>query len=160
MKITDTICAGRDMRSLLTQALSAISGDKRYKVTIKEHNARSLDQNALMWLWLAQMADAFAKRGAKNESGEPVTKEDMHDLMRHKFLGYISKKVGSTELEPQLISTTTLPKRGDPNGATHKERYGMQEYLTDIDAWAIDHGVFLTHIEDSEWMKYREAQAA
>ena len=92
---------------------------------------RSLDQNALMWAWLTHMAKHFSSKAGT------FTQDDMHDLMRHKFLGYDERKIGNTELPPQLKSTT-------------KQNVGeMHHYLSQIDMWAATCGCLLPRPEDS-----------
>ena len=86
--------------------------------TWKVGTSRSLDQNSLYWRWLSVLAESFSKRGGK------YTKDDMHDLMRHKFIGYESRKIGNTELKDQLKSTTKLTKSE------------MSDYMTQIEVWA------------------------
>jgi len=103
---------------------------------------RSLNANALYWQWLTVMAEYFSRKGNK------FTKDDMHDLMRHQFLGYEDRAVGSTVISRQLASTSNL----DVGQMCH--------YMTKIDAWAADHRCLLPHPEDSEYSRYREAQIA
>lgn len=103
---------------------------------------RSVEQNGLMWSWLSVMAGYFSteQRG--------FTRDDMHDLMRHKFLGYVEKKVGNTEMPPQLRSTTTL------------DVAEMHDYLTQIDAWAAACGCLLPRTADSVYDLMIQEQAA
>lgn len=96
-------------------------------------DSRTLSQNALYWQWLDQMAKFFTGKGY------PLTKDDAHDLMRHQFLGYEGKKLGKTEIKPQLKSTTDL------------DRGQMAEYMTMVDQWAADKGCLLPKPEDSEY---------
>lgn len=110
-----------------------------YEVEANFHH-RSLNQNNLYWEWLAVLAKFFS-RGKKRWS-----KDDMHDLMRHNFLGYENKRVGKTDLKPVLRSTSVLDKSE------------MSEYLNKFDAWAQDHGVFLPYPADGDYAKYKEAR--
>lgn len=143
MKIFDRVCSGVDMAVVLLGAVQGlIETGKRYRITIAEFDKRSTPQNDLYWQWLTQMAKYFSRKGAK------YSKEEMHDLMRHLNLGYVEKKIGNTELKPQLRSTTDMTKKE------------MSEYMLKIEAWAADHGCLLPHPEDNEFTKYREAQAA
>ena len=71
---------------------------------------------------------------------EHSTKDDAHDLMRHKFLGHETKTVGQTEIT-KLRSTTELDK-GE-----------MTDYMTQIDNWCVDHGCLLPKPEDSEYQQ-------
>ena len=103
---------------------------------------RSRSQLGLYRVWLQHLADAFSKPDQK------FSDDDMHDLMRHKFLGYTDKVVGNTVIRDQLKSTA--------NGAIAKS--DMSEYMTQIDVWAQELGVYLPHPEDNEYSKYKEAR--
>jgi hypothetical protein len=100
---------------------------------------RSLSANNLYWQWLTVLAAHFSR------GGKAFSKDDMHDLMRHQFLGYVEKTIGSTTLQPLLASTTEL-------NVTQ-----MCHYMTKIDAWSADHGCLLPHPADGEYSKYKEA---
>lgn len=102
--------------------------------------SRSLDQNSLYWMWLDRMAKHFSKQ-------QKFTNEDMHDLMRHQFLGYEDKQISKTKIVSQLKSTTKL---------STKE---MSEYMTKVEAWAADNGCLLPRPEDMDhaYNVYREA---
>lgn len=52
MKITDTICAGRDIKRVFVDALAHIEEDKAYVVSIKEGSSRTLAQNRRLWAML------------------------------------------------------------------------------------------------------------
>lgn len=111
-----------------------IFGNGPIKISWKPYKQkRSLPQNALMWQWLTKLASKFSN------GMESYSKEDMHDLMRHKFLGYETVTIGNTELKDRLISTTSLD-----TGA-------MFEYMQKVDAWAVAHGVFLPRPQDCEY---------
>ncbi|MCK5613689.1 hypothetical protein KAR91_68120, partial [Candidatus Pacearchaeota archaeon] len=100
---------------------------------------RKLSANNLYWLWLDTMAKHFSKKKMS------YTKDEMHDLMRHQFLGYEDKIIGKTVISAQLKSTAEM---GTPS---------FCDYMTKIDIWASDHGVLLSRPEDSEYAKYKEA---
>lgn len=128
------------------QIIALISGldlTEPQDVTIKPHkSSRSLDQNALMWQWLTAMSGHFSGRSGS------FSKDDMHDLMRHKFLGYNERKIGSTTLPPQLKSTTNLDV-GE-----------MHHYLTQLDMWAASNGCLLPRPEDSIYDELCRSEAA
>lgn len=52
MKITDTICSGKDIKQVFVNALSHIEQDKAYVVKIKEGSNRTLSQNRKLWSML------------------------------------------------------------------------------------------------------------
>jgi hypothetical protein len=103
---------------------------------------RSRSQLALYRIWLRQMASFFSTKEAK------YSDDDMHDLMRHKFLGYEDRRIGNTEIKLQLRSTA--------NGRISKQE--MSEYMTKVDIWAAELGCYLPRPEDNEYTKYREAR--
>lgn len=103
---------------------------------------RTQAQNNLYWAWCTQMANHF------NVKGYPMgDKDDAHDLMRHKFLGYdvTEKTIGNTIIkEEKLRSTTDL------------DVHEMAFYMNQVDVWAAEQGCFLitpsTHCY-MEWKK-------
>lgn len=103
---------------------------------------RSKAQLGLYRVWLQHMAGFFSTKEQK------FSDDDMHDLMRHKFLGYEDRKIGNTEVKQQLKSTA--------NGKIGKLE--MSEYMTKVDIWATDLGCYLPRPEDNEYTKYREAR--
>jgi hypothetical protein len=114
------------------------SGAQRVTIeTIRPH--RSLSANALYWTWLDALAKHFSKGGNKFD------KDAMHDLMRHKFLGYEDKTVGKTVISQQLKSTADLTSSG------------MCEYMQQIDAWAADCGCLLPRPENNEYAEWAKA---
>lgn len=124
----------------LFRKLALWDWSKPMSVEAKEHRQkRTIPQNSLYWMWLKEMSDYFSQKSG------PYSDEEMHDLMRHQFLGYTDRKIGSTKIEHQLISTTEL------------ETLGMSEYMQKIEAWNADHGLLLTIPDHSEYAGYREA---
>lgn len=142
---------GAHLAAMLFPVLSKCEPEKIYQVIVKEANTRSLPQNRMMWDWLTDMALYFSAKGGTNDKGELLTKDDMHDIMRHKFLGYetVKRTIGKTVIEEYKLKSTASLEKGE-----------MHEYLTKMDQWALEHGCFLPHPEDSEYMKLREAQTA
>ena len=121
-------------------AMLPVGGDVPLEVVVREYKAkRSLPSNNLYWSWLNELAKYFSKKGGA------FNKDDMHDLMRHQFLGYEDKKVGSTSIPQQLKTTTGL--------SVSK----MHVYMLQIDLWATEHGCYLPRPEHSDYEKYREA---
>lgn len=137
------ICASREyLTSIFKECSAAIADHGFIKLEWSAGSNRSLSQNGLYWMWMATLAESF---NARSKDGE-WSKDDMHDLMRHKFLGYESKVIGKTELKDILRSTTKLLKNE------------MFHYMTQIDVWATEVGVFLPHPDDSEHAKLMERQ--
>lgn len=115
--------------------------DKKAIIKVEEYsNPRSLSANRLYWSWLKEMSKHFSKKGDKYSS------EDMHDIMRHKFLGYQKpRQIGKTEISKQLKSTAKLSKSD------------FCFYMEQIDHWAVDHGLLLPK-PDSEYTEFLAKQ--
>jgi hypothetical protein len=110
-------------------------------VSYKQYvDPRSKAQNALAWMWFTQMADYYSRRLKQ------MSKDDMHDLMCHHFLGYEDRVIGNTVLEHQLIGTSGLDKSD------------MSEFMYKVEQWNTNNGLLLTIPADNEYMKYKEAR--
>lgn len=103
---------------------------------------RSRSQLGLYRTWLRHMADHFSSKSAQ------FTDDDMHDLCRHRFLGYEDRKIGSTEIVAQLKSTA--------DGKIGKG--AMSEYMHKIEVWCTELGCYLPYPEDNEYTAYRRAR--
>jgi len=124
----------------LGTAIRMLLADGPVRVEVENvKERRSTSANALYWQWLTVMAKHFSRKG------QVFTKDDMHDLMRHKFLGYEDKTVGKTVIAQQLKSTADLTSSG------------MCVYMQQIDAWAADHGCLLPRPEDNEYAEWAKA---
>jgi len=133
-----------------------VDTDKPLEIVVRQFKAkRSTPANALYWQWLTVMAKYFSGRKININADEPdlepeyiitsYNKDDMHDLCRHKFLGYEDKLIGKTIIGHQLKSTTGL------------DVSQMHIYMLQIDIWAQDLGCYLPRPEDSDYEKYRSA---
>lgn len=127
---------------VLSHAEDLIKNEKVVAVKVDEYKSpRSLSANALYWLWMTELSNHFKSKG-RTES-----KDDMHDLMRHKFLGWTeSRMIGKTEIKSTLRSTTKLNKSE------------MCFYMEKISAWAVEAGCFLTDPLESEYREFIDKQ--
>lgn len=118
-----------------------LARDKQAVIKIEEYDdPRSIPANRLYWTWLKKMSSYFSKKGDK------YTPEEMHEIMRHKFLGYEkSKKIGKTTIPAQLKSTAKLKKSE------------FFYYMEQIDHWCVDHGLLLPK-PDSEYTEFLAKQ--
>lgn len=111
--------------------------------------ARSLPQNALFHKWCECVAQFFVSMGKTVFStGRPMDAENMKRNLKQTFLGEelirdVNLKTGEITERYELRKTSGLDK-----GAMH-------DFMTLIDAWAQEHGIYLPHPEDSEYMKMR-----
>jgi len=108
----------------------AILGDKRSK-----------QANSLYWMWLGIIAESFTKR-LKGD----FNKDQIHFVMRSKFLGTEDIVVGNTVEKNQLKSTKGM------------ESAPFCAYMTKVEVWAIEHGIMLPHPEANEYTDYWQAQ--
>ena len=103
---------------------------------------RSKSQNDLYWEWLSYLSEYI-----NSKKGTDVSKDDMHDYMRHKYLGYDApKKIGSVEVRERLKTTTQL---------TTGE---MFHYMSEIDAYAASIGLMLPRPDDCQYERNRRKQ--
>lgn len=110
---------------------------------------RSLPQNALFHKWCECAAQFFVSMGkATFATGAPMNMENMKRNLKQTFLGEeliqdINLKTGEITERYELRKTSELDK-----GAMH-------HFMTLVDGWAAEHGIYLPHPEDSEYMKMR-----
>ena len=131
----------------LIEIISTMRLDKPLSVEIKPYKRkRTLDQNALYWLWLTDLSKYLVSKGRKF-----ATKEWCHDAMRHSFLGYERSELtdvttGEVQVRQSLRSTTKL-QTGE-----------FTFYLEQIEAWAMGIGCLLPVPESSEYMRLKREQ--
>jgi hypothetical protein len=128
-------------------AARALPLDKPLMAELKPHKRkRSLDQNALYWMWLTELSRYLTGKGRKF-----ATKEWCHDAMRHSFLGYERK---------ELIDVTTgeVQARQSLRSTTRLQTGEFTFYLEQIEAWALNIGCLLPVPEHSEYMKLKREQ--
>lgn len=98
MKRQEIILSGEPQRQHLIRFLSAVKLEKPIKVTIEEHRkTRTLNQNALMWKWLTEVAELVS-----DYSGH--TPEEVHEFMKARFLPEKLVEIGG---ETMSYRTTT-----------------------------------------------------
>jgi hypothetical protein len=127
---------------VLSHAAQLVEQEKFVAVKVEEYKPpRSLSANALYWLWMSELANHFKKKGRAE------SKDDMHDLMRHKFLGWTeARKIGKTKINSTLKSTTKLNKSE------------MCFYMEKVAAWAAEVGCFLTDPAESQYRQFIDKQ--
>ena len=134
------ISSSQYLPSVMKELETLIDKHGFIKMVVTAGSNKSVSQNNLFWMWMTEMANYFASKGVENS-----TKDQMHDLMCHKFFGNITLTVGKTEIT-RLKSLRDLDK-GD-----------MLHFMRQIDEWSADHGLLLTHPEDSEYQRLTEVQ--
>jgi hypothetical protein len=112
------------VESMTVSHFSEFPDDDDAIIEIKRNlDSRSTKQNKLYWQWLKVMT----------ETG--YTKDEMHVIMRDKFLGY-EEVTTKTNVIRVLRSTTDL-KVGE-----------FKDYLEQIDIFASEYGIVLPRPED------------
>jgi len=99
---------------------------------------RSLSQNALFHLWCREMAASF------REKNPEITEEKIKLLMKYKFLGCADVQINNTVISGQVRETSSL------------DRGEMMDFMDQVQNWAMDHGVFVTCPDDSEYMRLNQ----
>ena len=132
----------KNTESVLGSVLSSLRDRDDFPLTLrleKYEDLRSQGQLALVHIWFRELAKSFTDRGSA------VDPERMKLLLKHKFLGTEDVLVGKTEIPGQVRPLPT--KKGE-----------LHQFMNQVEAWASDHGCFLSMPGDSEYMKYKEAQ--
>jgi hypothetical protein len=137
------IWSRKDLEQYVATLLAEELVEEPLKFTKKDYKVtRSLKANSLYRMWCDNLALEFSKRlKDTNYSGD-----DIHDICRHKFLGYTDIVIGKTTIKGQLISTSSLDK-GE-----------FFDFMTKVDDWAISAGVTLPRPAKSEYHKMLESQ--
>ena len=105
---------------------------------VKRHTPkRSLSQNALFHVWCREMSEHFKAKGAD------ITEERMKELIKYKILGTEDRKINNTVIPGQVRETSGL------------DRGEMMDFMDRVNEWAMDHGLFLSCPQDSEYMKLK-----
>lgn len=110
---------------------------------------RSLPQNSLFHKWCAEIAAFFVSMGKTTfATGAAMNEVNMKRNLKQTFLGEqlvqdINLKTGEITDRYELKHTSELDK-GE-----------MHAFMTCIDAWATEHGIYLPHPEDSEYMRMK-----
>lgn len=140
-KDTFVVSSKQYLTSIFKQLADAIDDHGFIRVEVSAGSNKSLPQLGLFWMWMGELAKAFTDRS----KDDTFTKDMMHDLMCMKFLGETEITVGKTKIT-RLKSLRDLDK-----GGTHF-------FMEQVEAWASEHGVYLTRPADSEYMKLIERQ--
>jgi len=112
------------IETMVVSHLNELPEDDNAIIEIKQNlDSRSTKQNRLYWQWIKVMT----------ETG--YTKDEMHSILRDKFLGY-DEVTTKTNVIRVLRSTTDL-KVGE-----------FKDYLEQIDIFASEYGIVLPRPED------------
>lgn len=96
-----------------------------YELVLREHRrARSSEQNKRYWALVGEIA-------AQPVRGQRFVADAWHEYFKGKFIGKEEIKLPNGEIFNRPISTTTL------------DVLQFGEYMTQVEAWAAEHGILL-----------------
>ena len=110
-------------------------------ITLKPYrNPRTISQNAMFHAWCRELSKWVIDR-------DPTyTPENVKLLLKQKFLGTESIKVGKTVIENQLRHTSSL------------DAGEMHHFMNEVHSWAFDLGYTLQIDPESEYRKLQQQQ--
>lgn len=134
----------KDLEGFYNKVLEDYDVEEPIKIIIKDYKPRrTLKANSLYWMWMDYLARVFTE----NEKIDGVfNKDDIHDICRHKFLGYKDKKFNATTIPQQLIETSTMDS-GD-----------FFDYMSQVDDWALGMKIFLPRPKKNEYDDIKKTQ--
>lgn len=135
-----TVTSEQMLNQVYQDALRGIEDHGFIKLEWKAGSNRSINQNDLYWMWIGEIV-----RQTNEKSEAKFTKEEMHEWLKHEFLGYENKVIGKKKLI--TLCTTTKLTKGE-----------MFYYMQQVDAFAHSHGFKLTIPDDSEYMKLKQRE--
>ena len=101
--LKQTVTSEQSAQQAYRDIISMAEGHGYCVVTIRA-GGRSLEQNALYWTWMQEIADAVNKRNQSDYS-----REEVHDKFKRMFLGLIpANKIVSTEIQEKHKSTSKM----------------------------------------------------
>lgn len=113
------------LKALSTLANFRILPEDDYELVIREHKkARSIAQNRYYWALLNEIA-------RHEVQGQRFVQEAWHEYFKGRFIGKEEIRLPNGSIFNRPISTTTL----------NAEQFA--EYVTQIEAWAAQHGILL-----------------
>lgn len=130
------------------QRLNTAIREKGFPCNVKVSGAkRSLPQNAMLHMWCEQIARFFVSHGKTTfADGKPITMESMKTNLKRTFLG----EQENSDID---LKSGEITKRFEVRHSSDLDSGEMHAFLTQIDKWAAEYGIPLTHPEDSEYMR-------
>lgn len=102
---------------------------------------RSLSQNSLFHMWVREICIfLIEQKKVETPSNMKDLEQDIKDLLCFKFLGTKDKQVGMTLIPGQVVRTSTL------------DTGEMYFFMNQVQDWALDLGMHLSHPENSDYM--------
>ena len=131
----------------LSQVNAAIRA-KGFPCTVTIAGAsRSLPQNALFHKWCEEIARFFVSMGKTTfATGAPMDRDNVKRNLKQTFLG-------EEEIKDIDLRTGEITKRSELRHTSDLDKGEMHAFMTCVDKWAMEHGIYLSHPEDSEYMR-------
>lgn len=105
------IIANEQSRQRAAAFVAALSLDKQWDVEIKRHRKhRTLAQNRLYWMWVAEVADAVSDHTGYES-------EDVHEYFKQRFLP--GRRI---EIEDMIVERFTTTKLNTAEMATYTDK--------------------------------------
>lgn len=133
------VVTSQQMLENMVEQIAAMYFDHGWlNVEVKAGN-RTLSQNSLYWMWIDQ-----ATSWINEKIRADYKTEEIHERMKHQFLGYTDEKqVGEITIPKQLKSTAKLTK-GE-----------MYHYMCQVDAYWAQLGLLLVTPDDSVYAQIK-----
>lgn len=108
---------------------------------------RSIPQNSLFHQWCDCAAKFFVSMGKTHyANGKPMDEVNMKRNLKLTFLGEV-------EIQDTNLQTGEVKTRYELRHTSDLDKGEMHAFMTCVDKWAADHGIYLPHPEDSEYMR-------
>ena len=121
-----------NLRAQAIRAIQAIPLDQVYECDLKPwKKTRSTPANARYWAILTEISDQLTPEG------QHYSPETWHEYMKARFIG---KDVVIVDGEPFLVAKTSTKLKTAEFG----------DYMTQVEAWGVEHGVKFTAWEYGE----------
>ncbi|MDR5867947.1 NinB/YbcN family protein [Halomonas koreensis] len=130
------------------QRLTSAIREKGFPCNVKiTGTRRSLPQNAMFHMWCEEIAGFFIGRGKTSfADGTAMDKDSVKRNLKRTFLGH--EEVSDIDLR-----TGAVDKRYELRKTSELDSGEMHHFLTQVDSWATEFGIPLTHPFDSEYME-------
>lgn len=137
---------------LIEEATKAIYSNEVHVAIIKRHKKRSVDQNALLHMWVADIMKSFADRGiTKFNCGTEMTLLSWKERLKGMFLATEDQVVW--DAEEKRLKTICMPKN-----TRELSKSKMNALLNCIHQFAIEHDISIRIPEDCDWHQNRKEQ--
>lgn len=142
MKITDTLCSGRDLRSVFINALAHIDNDKAYTIKIQDADTRTLVQNRKMHVMLSDIS----------KQSEWQNKRRDLNFWKRLFSAEVEEQEITTGLSGQLVVIGV--------STSEQNKKWLAAMIELLYAYGAENGIIWSDPADKAFMNYPEAMRA